>query len=110
MLLAWFPITSSWNPTCYVQGLIHRIGRLGLPNAILEVKQQSALVVAGWVTQGLEEATRVVRGSSWVPSITTMATRCSSPGGADSAPKEKKKKRQKCSGHRFIRHIYCLVV
>ena len=32
MVLAWFPITSSWNTTCYFRGLIHGIGR-GVPNA-----------------------------------------------------------------------------
>ena len=31
MVLAWFPITSSWNPACYIRGLIHGIGR-GVPN------------------------------------------------------------------------------
>ena len=31
MVSAWFPITSSWNPACYIRGLIHRIGR-GVPN------------------------------------------------------------------------------
>ena len=25
--VAWFPITSSWNPACYIRGLIHWIGR-----------------------------------------------------------------------------------
>ena len=23
MVLSWFPITSSWNPACYIRGLIH---------------------------------------------------------------------------------------
>ena len=32
MVLAWFPITSSWNTACYIRGLIHGIGR-GVPNA-----------------------------------------------------------------------------
>ena len=27
MVLAWFPITSSWNPACYIRGLIHGTGR-----------------------------------------------------------------------------------
>ena len=31
MVLAWFPMTSSWNPTWYSRGLIHGIGR-GVPN------------------------------------------------------------------------------
>ena len=31
MMLAWFPITSSWNTACYIRGLIHGIGR-GVPN------------------------------------------------------------------------------
>ena len=29
--VAWFPITSSWNPARYIRGLIHGIGR-GVPN------------------------------------------------------------------------------
>ena len=33
MVLAWFPITSSWNTACYIRGLIHGIGR-GVPNAV----------------------------------------------------------------------------
>ena len=31
IVLAWFPITSSWNTTCHIRGLIHGIGR-GVPN------------------------------------------------------------------------------
>ena len=31
MALAWFPIPSSWNPACYIWGLIHEIG-WGVPN------------------------------------------------------------------------------
>ena len=31
MVLVWFPMTSSWNPTWYIRGLIHGIGR-GVPN------------------------------------------------------------------------------
>ena len=27
MVLAWFPMTSSWNPACYILGLIHGTGR-----------------------------------------------------------------------------------
>ena len=33
MVLAWFPITSSWNTACYIRGLIHGIGR-GVPNGV----------------------------------------------------------------------------
>ena len=33
MVLAWFPITSSWKTACYIQGLIHGIGR-GVPNDV----------------------------------------------------------------------------
>ena len=32
MVLAWFPITT-WNPACYIRGLIHGIGR-GVPNDV----------------------------------------------------------------------------
>ena len=31
MVLAWFPITTSWNTACYIRGLIHGNGR-GVPN------------------------------------------------------------------------------
>ena len=31
LALAWFPIPSSWNPACYIRGLIHGIG-WGVPN------------------------------------------------------------------------------
>ena len=31
MVLAWFPITSFWNPACYIRGLIQGTGR-GVPN------------------------------------------------------------------------------
>ena len=33
MVLAWFPITSSWNTACYIRGLIYGIGR-GVPNGV----------------------------------------------------------------------------
>ena len=36
MVLAWFPITSSWNTACYIRGLIHGIGR-GVPNGLVHV-------------------------------------------------------------------------
>ena len=32
-VLAWFPMMSSWDRTCYIRGLIHRIGR-GVPNIV----------------------------------------------------------------------------
>ena len=35
MVLAWFPITASWNTACYIRGLIHGIGR-GVPNELRE--------------------------------------------------------------------------
>ena len=31
MVLAWFPITSSWNTACHIRGLIHGISQ-GVPN------------------------------------------------------------------------------
>ena len=43
MVLARFPNTSSCNPACYIQGLIHGIGR-GVPNAsTIEPRTVSAI-------------------------------------------------------------------
>ena len=36
MVLAWFPMTSSRNPACYIRGLIHGIGG-GVPNGRITV-------------------------------------------------------------------------
>ena len=46
MVLAWFPITSSWNPACYIRGLIHEIGR-GVPNALrlCRLKLEGLLII-----------------------------------------------------------------
>ena len=39
MVLAWFPITSSWNTACYIRGQIHGIGR-GVPNVLILVAEK----------------------------------------------------------------------
>ena len=48
MVLAWFPITSSWNTACYIQGLILGIGR-GVPNATNKWSRGSADAITSQV-------------------------------------------------------------
>ena len=44
IVLAWFPITSSWNTACYIRGLIHGIGR-GVPNASVQDTEDEQVIL-----------------------------------------------------------------